>query len=259
MLYALGVDVTDIPLARLQARAAGERMMHVSRLVTMSEMASGIAHELNQPLAAITTYAQAAARMLKTSPAELHDVAEALEQISAQGMRAGAIIRCIRKLVSNYDAQREPTQINELVEITFTPTDAHLNGVRIMLDLVADLPLTHIDRIQIQQVLLNLVRNAVQALGSSSSAGRQVVISTAHGANDSIEVRVSDNGPGVSRDMLGKLFTPFATTKAGSAGMGLAISRSIVEAHNGKLEYKLNSPQGACFAFRIPALKQTSV
>lgn len=254
-------DVTDMRTALLQARAASERMMYVSRLVTMSEMASGIAHELNQPLAAITTYAQAAARMLKTSPAELNDVADALQQISAQGLRAGAIIRRIRKLVGNCDAQRELTQINGLIEEISTPVsiDTHLNDVRITLDLVPHLPLAQIDRIQIQLVLLNLVRNAVQALESCSSPDRQIVISTAHGANDSIEVGVSDNGPGVSHDMLGKLFTPFATTKAGSAGLGLAISRSIVEAHNGRLEYKHNSPYGACFAFRLPAPKKPSV
>ena len=250
-----GDDVTDVRVAEEQAREARERMMHVSRLATMGEMATGIAHELNQPLAAITTYAQAAKRLLKASPPGLDDVGEALDQIAAQGLRAGEIIRRLRSLVRNRETQRETTHINGLIEElgTLTRADARLNDVRITLDLAPDLPLAELDRIQIQQVLLNLVGNAVQALESTSSADREVVISTGLGAEGDVEVRVRDTGPGVSNDMLGKLFLPFATTKADGTGLGLAISRSIIEAHKGKLEYSPNLPQGACFVFRLPA------
>jgi two-component system, LuxR family, sensor kinase FixL len=258
----MGINTdADLRLAEEQARASSERMMQVARVATADAMATGIAHELNQPLAAITTYAQAAARLLRTSPAELQDVAEALEQISAQALRAGAIIRRMRELVRSGDTQREPTQINSLIEELSTPTrsDARKNDVRITLDLAPDLPLAPTDTIQIRQVLLNLVRNAVQALEGSSSIDRQIAISTSHGSDGNIEVRVQDNGPGVSQDVLGKLFMPFVTTKTNSIGLGLAISRSIIEAHQGKLEYTHSSPHGACFAFHLPALKQTSV
>jgi two-component system sensor kinase FixL len=256
-----GDDVTDVRIAEEEAREARERMMHVSRLATMGEMTTGIAHELNQPLAAITTYAQAAIRLLKTSPPGLDDVGEALEQIAAQGLRAGEIIRRLRSLVRNRETQREPTHINDLIEElgTLTRADARLNDVRIALDLAADLPRMQLDRIQIQQVLLNLVGNALQALESTSLADREIVISTGLGADGDVELRVRDMGPGVSNDMLGKLFQPFATTKADGTGLGLAISRSIIEAHKGKLEYRPNVPQGACFVVRLPALKEAGV
>jgi len=250
--------VTDARIAEEQAREARERMMHVSRLATMGEMATGIAHELNQPLAAITTYAQAASRLLRASPPGLDDVDEALQQIAVQGLRAGEIIRRLRSLVRNRETQREPAQINGLIEElgTLTRADARLNDVRITLDLAADLPFAEVDRIQIQQVLLNLVGNAVQALESKSSAEREVVISTQLNAEGDIEVRVQDTGPGVSNDMRGRLFLPFATTKDGGTGLGLAISRSIIEAHKGKLEYTPNLPRGACFVFRLPTKKE---
>jgi two-component system sensor kinase FixL len=253
-----GDDVTDARIAEEQAREARERMMHVSRLATMGEMATGIAHELNQPLAAITTYAQAASRLLRASPPGLDDVDEALQQIAVQGLRAGEIIRRLRSLVRNRETQREPAQINGLIEElgTLTRADARLNDVRITLDLAADLPFAEVDRIQIQQVLLNLVGNAVQALESKSSDEREVVISTQLNAEGDIEVRVQDTGPGVSNDMRGRLFLPFATTKDGGTGLGLAISRSIIEAHKGKLEYTPNLPRGACFVFRLPTKKE---
>jgi two-component system sensor kinase FixL len=256
-----GDDLTDVRIAEEQAREARERMMHVSRLATMGEMVTGIAHELNQPLAAITTYAQAAGRLLKASPPGLDDVEEALAQIAAQGLRAGEIIRRLRTLVRNRETQREPAQINALIEElgTLTRADARLNDVRMTLDLAADLPATQVDRIQIQQVLLNLVGNAVQALECTSSADREVVISTHLGADGDVEVRVRDTGPGVSDDMLGKLFMPFATTKPTGTGLGLAISRGIIEAHNGTLEYLPNLPHGACFVVRLRALKESNV
>jgi C4-dicarboxylate-specific signal transduction histidine kinase len=234
-------------------------MMHVSRLATMGEMTTGIAHELNQPLAAITTYAQAGVRLLAGPEPQLEDVGEALQQIAAQALRAGEIIRRLRNLVRNHHAQREPLHINDLIEElgTLTRADARVNDVRITLQLAPDLPLIDADPIQIQQVLLNLVRNAVQALESTSSSDREILISTGLNADGDVEVRVQDTGPGVPVEMLERLFLPFATTKADGTGLGLAISRGIIEAHKGTLEHVSKPPPGACFVFRLPALRST--
>jgi two-component system, LuxR family, sensor kinase FixL len=252
-----GDDVTDARHSEAEARESRERMMHVSRLATMGEMTTGISHELNQPLAAITTYAQAGVRLLAAPQPHLADVTEALQQIAAQALRAGEIIRRLRNLVHNHKAQREKLQINDLIEElgTLTRADARVNEVRIALRLAPALPLIDADPIQIQQVLLNLVRNAVQALESTTSADREIVISTGLNSGGDVEVQVRDTGPGVSAQILEKLFLPFATTKSEGTGLGLAISRSIIEAHKGKLEYLPASLPGACFAFWLPAMR----
>jgi len=255
-----GDDVTDARRAEDEAKEARERMMHVSRLATMGEMAAGISHELNQPLTAITTYAQAAKRLLAGTPLQDDDVADALEQIAAQALRAGEIIRRLRNLVRNRETQREPTQINGLIEElgTLTRADARMYDVRVMLELAPHLPLLNLDPIQIQQVLLNLVQNAVQALQYTESNAREVVISTALNADGDVEVSVRDTGMGVSTEMLGRLFMPFATTKSTGTGLGLAISRSIIAAHKGKLIHMPNVPCGACFVITLPTLQGTS-
>jgi two-component system sensor kinase FixL len=260
LILCSGDDVTDARRAQEEAREARERMMHVSRLATMGEMAAGISHELNQPLAAITTYAQAAKRLLAATQPPNEDVADALEQIAAQALRAGEIIRRLRNLAGNREPKREPTQINRLIEELgpLTRADARLHDVRVKLDLAAHLPLIDLDPVQIQQVLLNLVRNAVQAL-EDADAEREIVISTQLNADREVVLRVCDTGGGVPKGMLGSLFFPFATTKADGTGLGLAISRSIIEAHKGTLEYSANIPTGACFIIRLPILQERNL
>lgn len=250
-----GDDVTDARRAQEEARESRERMMHVSRLATMGEMAAGISHELNQPLAAITTFAQAALRLLP--PDADPDVCEALDQIARQALRAGEIIRRLRGLVRNRETQREPTRVNALIQELgpLTRADARLHDVRVRLELAEPLPTVDLDPIQIQQVLLNLVRNAVQALQFSDSAEREVLIAT-RDLDGTIEIRVSDTGGGVAPEMLDRLFQPFATTKSDGTGLGLAISRTIIESHQGTLRYEPNQPRGACFTILLPARKE---
>lgn len=255
-----GDDVTDIRRAEEDAREARERMMHVSRLATVGEMAAGISHELNQPLAAITTYAQAARRIFGNTPDPDEDVSDALEQIAAQALRAGEIIRRLRSLVRNRETQREPTQINLLIQElgTLTRADARLHDVRVRLELSEPLPLIDLDQIQMQQVLLNLVRNAVQSVQYSAAPDREILIQSRLDADGEVEVRVCDSGPGVSASMVDRLFQPFATTKSDGTGLGLAISRSIIEAHKGSLNYEANAPRGACFKIRLPIAKDAT-
>lgn len=254
-----GDDVTDARQAQAEARESRERMMHVSRLATMGEMAAGVSHELNQPLAAITTYAQAARRLLDAAGDAEADVTDALEQIAAQALRAGEIIKRLRHLVRNRETQRDPTQINAMIRElgTLTRADARMHNVRVRLALVEGLPELEVDSIQLQQVILNLVRNAVQSLQHEESAEREVVISTALADDGYIEIKMCDTGSGVTVDMLDRLFFPFATTKSDGAGLGLAISRGIIEAHKGTLTYEPNAPRGACFKIRLPIPKET--
>jgi two-component system sensor kinase FixL len=248
-----GDDVTDIRRAEAEAREARERMMHVSRLATMGEMATGISHELNQPLAAITTFAQAAKRLLSVPEPDMPEILEALEDIARQALRAGEIIRRLRSLVRHGGSQREPSNLNNLIEElgTLTRADARMHDVHISLDLCQEMPTIDLDPIQIQQVLLNLLRNSIQAL-ESAPGDRNITIAT-RADRDGVEVLIRDSGPGVPDKILDHLFQPFTTTKPDGTGLGLAISRSIIESHKGTLEY-VAMDHGACFAFRIPTL-----
>jgi two-component system, LuxR family, sensor kinase FixL len=231
-----------------------DRMVQVARWATMGEMASGIAHELNQPLAAIANFAQACTRILDSANPDLLDVKEALQQIAAQALRAGDIISHLRKLVGTPTGRRESTDINELIQELgkLTRADTRDHNVQMQWQLSADLPRLSVDRIQIQQVLLNLFRNAVDALSTLPAGSRELCIRSALDPQGDVTVSVTDNGPGVAADAVPKLFTAFSTHKIHGTGLGLAISRSIVEAHRGRLEYQPNVPRGAVFAITLP-------
>jgi len=256
-----GDDVTDVRRAEGDARETSERMMHVSRLATLGEMASGISHELNQPLSAIANYAQASARLLSMDTPELADVREAVEQITAQALRAGEIIRRLRSLVRNRTTDRQLARVNEVIEElgTLSRADARASDVRIVLELAPDLPRMNVDRIQIQQVLLNLLRNSIDALEVTTPGHRVVVIRTGLDPTGDILITVADTGPGVPQDLLPRLFMPFATSKAHGTGLGLAISRTIVEAHGGKLDYQGDGGRGAAFTVKLPAAQEADI
>lgn len=254
------VDVTESRHAEQEAAAAQQRMAHVARLATMGEMAAAIAHELNQPLSAIANYASAAARILPkaagpAADAESHeDVRSALAQISAQALRAGEVIRRLRSLVQKRDQRREAVSINELIDevVAFSRSDARLHDVELRTELCDALPSLHADGIQIQQVILNLVRNSIEALSGQATADREVVIRTRVDGDADIIIEVADNGTGIPQELVAQVFDPFCTTKESGTGLGLAISRSIAEAHRGSLSYRDNQPQGACFQLRLP-------
>jgi len=231
-----------------------QRLTHVSRLATMGEMAAGIAHELNQPLTAIASYAQACDWLLARGSTDTAEIRDALQQITAQGLRAGEIIRRLRALVRTPDTLREPTGVNELLEELkgLALTDARVHNVRLALDLAPNLHAVVVNRVEIQQVVLNLVRNAIEALEGVPPERRDITLRTAAAPNDEVEISVTDSGPGVDSEIVGRLFAPFVTTKAAGAGLGLAISRSIVEAHKGTLRYRPDGAGGACFVLRLP-------
>jgi two-component system sensor kinase FixL len=251
-----GEDITDQRRAESEAHRALERMNSVARLATMGEMAAGISHELNQPLAAIANYAQACVRFLRMPAPDLPEISGALEQIASQALRAGEIIRRIRSLVRNEDVRRETQDINELIREVhgLLASDARVHDGKLALDLAAVLPSVTVDGVQIQQVLMNLVHNAFEAQAPEhDGAPFEVRIATRATDTGDVEVSVSDLGPGLAGEAEQKIFEPFFTTKASGTGLGLAISRSIIKAHDARLGYRANQPRGACFYFVLPA------
>jgi two-component system sensor kinase FixL len=250
-------DITAQRRVDAEAHRLQDRLMHVSRLATVGEMASGIAHELNQPLAAIATYAHACDRLLGVPDPEIDEVRAALQQIADQAVRAGDIIRKLRSLARTDDGQRLPTDVNTVIEelTDLIQSDAKAHGVQYKRELAANLPMVVLDRSQIQQVVLNLVRNALEALALGQLGAAQIVITTRCNANDEVEISVRDSGPGVDGALVHRIFDPFCSTKPTGTGLGLPISRTIMRAHGGALEYQPNIPAGACFIVKLPSTR----
>jgi len=249
-------DVTHRRRMEAESHQLQDRLTHVSRLATVGEMASGIAHELNQPLAAMATYAHACDRLLALPEPDIEEVRSALKLIADQAVRAGDIIRRMRALARSEESARSPVNVNTLIEelTTLITSDAKTHGVVYRQVLASNLPPVLANGAQIQQVVVNLVRNALEALSPERAAGGQaeVVVATRLMPDERVEISVSDNGPGVSESLADRIFDPFCTTKATGTGLGLAISRTIIEAHEGRLEYEPNLPAGARFTLRLP-------
>jgi len=248
-------DVTDRERDEDEARLLRVRLTQFSRLSTMGEMAAGLAHEINQPLTAIATYAQACQRLLAQHPeAGTDDVRNALEQISQQSLRAGEVIRRLRNFVRNREVKRELVDCRSLLDelSTLAGADARLHDVMLRIDCASDLPVVHADAVQLQQVVLNLVRNAIDAMADVPAGQREINLSAALNSDGDVEIAVSDRGPGLSSQAVEQLFRPFFTTKPGGTGLGLAISLSIVRAHGGRLWYTPAQRGGARLQFTLP-------
>jgi two-component system sensor kinase FixL len=223
-------------------------------MATIGEMAAGVAHELNQPLTAIANYAQACERLLVSSDADPADLREALRQITAQTVRAAEIIRRLRTLARSHQGPHTPADLNALVaELRdLLQTDARVHDVRLTVDLAPALPAVLVDAPQIQQVILNFVRNSLEALENVCSEPREVIIRTSLPSTDTVEVAVIDSGPGLPPAVTKNIFDPFFSTKENGTGLGLAISNTIARAHGGSAGYRANSPKGACFYLALP-------
>jgi two-component system sensor kinase FixL len=245
---AVGAAVRD-PSAVLHGR-----LLNVSRMATIGEMAAGIAHELNQPLTAIANYAHACERLLARPDADAAELREALRQIALQTTRAADILRRLRALARGRQTEHYPVPVNALVEELreLIRTDAALHGVQLSLALAPRLPDVVVDAGQIQQVILNFVRNSLEAVASQSSGSRQVAITTAATNDGGVELAVCDNGPGLAPELSTRIFDPFFSTKENGTGLGLAISSTIARAHGGSVGYRPNRPAGACFYIVLP-------
>ena len=227
--------------------------MQVSRFATIGEMAAGVAHELNQPLTAISNYARACEHILQGQAGSHTDVLEALKEIVHEAGRAADIIRRLRDLVRGQPTERASADINDIVtELQeLVQSNARVADVRLQLDLAQALPPVVVDRVQIQHVVLNLVRNALEALKGKVGT-REIVIQTAAAGAGEVELSVADNGAGVAPQVVDRLFTPFVSTKPNGTGLGLVSSQTIVRAHDGTLGYRPGPVGGACFFLRLP-------
>ena len=248
-------DLTPEHQAREQQQRLRERLIRASRLAMVGEIAAGIAHEVNQPLTAITNYAWASERLLGASDPDLAEVRSALHEISAQATRAAHTIRRLRRLARGPELRRESTSLDALIRelLALARSDAARHDVRFELELEANLPRLNADDGQVQQALLNLLWNALHALSGLTSPKEIRIRAHLRSADREVEIRVCDNGPGVPPEVVPRLFEPFFTTKAEGTGLGLAMSRTIAEAHGGSLTYEPNTPRGACFVMRLPA------
>ena len=254
---------TDISRRReteLELREQRAELAHVARISTMGELAASLAHELNQPLTAILSNAQAALRFLSNKPADVEEVREILDDIVLDNSRAGDVIRRMRALVKKEEPEFAPLDLATLIRdvVVLLHSDAILRSVKIALELDDDLPPVRGDKVQLQQVILNLMLNAFDAMKDCAAAEREVRLRVTREDTSLIQAGVSDRGTGLSRDKLDKIFQPFYTTKREGLGMGLSICRSIIEAHGGRLWAENNSDDGATFYFTVPVAEKAA-
>ncbi|MCA9753122.1 MAG: hybrid sensor histidine kinase/response regulator, partial [Gemmatimonadetes bacterium] len=214
---------------------------------------AGIAHEINQPLAAIATYAQASRRMLETGTGSLDRVKETVEKIAEQALRAGEVIRRLRQFARRNEGDRQQIDPNVLIQDALRLCEVDSRVLEIPIEFVParDAPFVRVDAIQIQQVVVNLVRNALESMDGASDGGARVLV-RAEVKDGLVNVSVRDRGAGVPREAESELFHPFFTTKRQGMGMGLSICRSIITAHGGKLDFVRNPEGGTTFRFTIP-------
>ena len=247
------IDITEQKRGEELGRQHQERVQQTSRLITMGEMASSIAHELNQPLAAIANYCMGCVSRLSGGEARQEELLGAMVKASAQAERAGKIIRRVREFVNKREPSRAPVTLVEVVgdAIEFALLDARKVGVEIHVDVPPDLPPVFVDRVMIEQVVMNLVKNGVEAM-SPPEAGRELTVSARADGERGVELAVADRGKGFAADDAERLFAPFYTTKPEGMGMGLSICRSIVEFHGGRLWAQPNPGGGSVFRFTLP-------
>jgi two-component system sensor kinase FixL len=258
MIVAQIVDRTEQMLAEMEVRQHRERLVQVSRLGTMGEMAAGIAHELNQPLTAISNYSKACQRLLDQAAIEPAELKEILAKISAQARRAGQVIHGLRSFAKQRTVERRPIEIERLLSEVFmlAEMDTRSHGIPLVLQAPASLPRVQADPIQLQQVLLNLIRNAVDAMDDLPDKHRGIVVRATVTADDEVELAVVDHGPGIAPEHRPQLLNPFFTTKEDGLGIGLSFSRSIVEAHGGRLGFRENPAGGSTFLVTLPTLPE---
>lgn len=245
-------DLTDRQEAERRIEDLQTELLHASRLSVMGQMASTMAHELNQPLTAVTNYLEAGRHLISTGAASADRIAELMEKAAAQAQRAGEVIRQLRQFVSKGDTERRTQNLNQLVEeaLALGLVGARQLSVRVSLDLDHELPPVTVDPVQIQQVILNLVRNAIEAMEGVDR--RELRVATRQ-TGDEVEASVADTGPGIAPELADRLFQPFVTTKKAGMGLGLSICREIIEAHHGHLTAGSRGGGGTVFSLTLPA------
>jgi C4-dicarboxylate-specific signal transduction histidine kinase len=247
-------DITERKRASEALREVQMQLAHANRVATVGQLTASIAHEVNQPIAAMVTSAEAGLLWLGAESPNLDETRRAFGLIVRAGDRAGAVVGRIRALIKGAPRRNECVEINaaicEVVELS--RSEAVKNGVVVQTDLGDDLPLVPGDRVELQQVILNLILNAIEAMSATSEVSRELLITKSKNTSDEVLVAVRDSGPGLAPAALEHLFEAFHTTKPNGLGLGLSICRSIIEGHGGRLWASANSPRGAVFQFTLP-------
>ena len=257
--YGTMTDIEDRKRAEEALRKANADLAHITRVMTMGELAASIAHEINQPLAAVVTNADACMEWLSSEPPNLEEARAAVDCIAQDGTRASEVLRHIRAMFTKANPERTTVHVNELIrEIDgLMQAEASRNQVALQTELAADLPATIGDRVQLQQVIVNLVLNGIEAMSAVTDRPRRLVIRSERQDSDQVLVAVRDSGVGIDAKDVRRIFDAFFTTKAQGMGMGLSICHSIIEAHGGRLWASTNSDHGATLQFTLPANRET--
>ncbi len=254
-LQGIGRDVTDLKVADMEVAQRRKEVTHLTRVAILGELSGALAHELNQPLTAILSNAQAAQRLLARAPADLATVGEILDDIVTDDLRAGEVITRLRALLKKDEASFQPLDVNDVSTEVLALARSELIERHVTVDtrLAPGLPTVRGDRVQLQQVMLNLLLNACEAMSANGPAERMLTVSTALDGDGLLLTSIADRGSGIPPDAADRLFEPFFTTKPHGLGLGLSICRSIIDAHGGRLWADNNPDGGATFTFALPA------
>jgi two-component system, LuxR family, sensor kinase FixL len=253
-------DLTERQQTEARLQELQSELVHISRLTAMGEMASALAHELNQPLSAIANYMKGSRRLLEEGSDERSAMLrDAMDKAAEQALRAGQIIRRLRDFVARGEGERRVESVTKLVEeaSALALVGAKDQGIRVKFHFDPTVDLVLADKVQVQQVLLNLIRNSIEAMEGSGK--RELLVSTAHADDDMIEISVADTGSGIAPELATQLFQPFVTTKRQGMGVGLSISRTIVEAHGGQINLEPNPGGGTIFRFTLRAVTKEEI
>jgi PAS domain S-box-containing protein len=247
-------DITELKRAEVESYRARRELLRMERVSHMGELTASLAHELNQPLTAILSNAGAALRFLQSDRLDPGELREILEDIVKDNKRAGDIIRSLRSMLKQEEMERESISINDVLRdmISLFHSEAIIRNIEVEMDLADPSPLVHVDRVQIQQVILNLIMNAAEIMSLNEPESRKIILKTRPIDHGAVQVAVRDLGPGIKEKNLDRIFEPFFTTKRSGLGMGLSLSRSIIEAHGGRIWVENNPDKGVTFYFELP-------
>jgi two-component system sensor kinase FixL len=251
-------NITDFKSLQQEAEQLRRQVIHLTRVSTLGELSGAVAHELNQPLTAILSNAQAGQRLISRNAASTDEIQSILEDIIEDDRRAGAVLTRLRNLIRNEQVDFSEIDLNEVVAEVFRLVHSEMieRRVDVVLDCTPVLPPVRADRIQIQQVLINLVRNACDAMVSVRWSEHKLTVKTGRRCDESVVITVADNGAGLPEELRGSLFEPFVTTKRNGMGLGLTISRAIISGHRGEIWFEENPGGGSIFGFSLPPAKR---